>query len=149
MDVSGERFTAKHILIATGARPIIPDIPGKEHAISSDEALDLETFPKRIVILGAGYIGMEFAGIFNAFGAEVHLVCRMVRSSAPFVSPAHRPQQRGGDAGAWHCSFRPGIERYIKAPFPGVGAQDRPLRGFDEEVRTFLVCAGRVAAAEA
>ena len=67
---------AKHILIATGARPVLPDIPGIKHAISSSEAFDLKRFPKRILIAGAGYIAVEFAGIFAGLGAEVTLIHR-------------------------------------------------------------------------
>jgi len=58
-------------LIATGSHPTVPDIPGIEHVISSNEALDLPQLPHRIVIVGGGYIAVEFAGIFNGFGAEV------------------------------------------------------------------------------
>ncbi len=67
---------AKHILVATGGRPARLEIPGQELAITSDEALVLEKLPKKIVIVGAGYIAVEFAGIFAGFGAEVHLVYR-------------------------------------------------------------------------
>ncbi|CAI5973221.1 unnamed protein product [Closterium sp. NIES-64] len=70
------RMTAKHILIAVGGRPHLIDIPGKEYAITSDEALSLAEFPKRVVIVGAGYIAVEFAGIFHGMGADVHLVYR-------------------------------------------------------------------------
>ncbi len=73
----GRKVTAKHILIATGGRPNMPgDLPGVEHAISSNEAFDLPTFPKRIVIAGGGYIAVEFAGLFAGLGAEVTLVYR-------------------------------------------------------------------------
>jgi len=72
----GRLIHAKHILIATGARPFLPKIPGIEHAITSNEAFDLKTFPKRIVIAGGGYIAVEFAGIFKGLGAEVTLVHR-------------------------------------------------------------------------
>ena len=74
----GERcLTAKTILIATGGWPQIPDVPGlADHAITSAEALDLKTLPERIVVYGAGYIALEFAGIFKGFGSEVHLVYR-------------------------------------------------------------------------
>jgi len=74
----GERkLTAKTILIATGGWPQIPDVPGlAEHAITSTEALDLDALPERIIVYGAGYIALEFAGIFNSFGSEVHLVYR-------------------------------------------------------------------------
>ncbi|GJP50104.1 hypothetical protein CLOM_g9244 [Closterium sp. NIES-68] len=75
-DGSVQKLTAKHILIAVGGRPHLIDIPGKEFAITSDEALSLAEFPKRVVIVGAGYIAVEFAGIFHGMGAEVHLVYR-------------------------------------------------------------------------
>jgi glutathione reductase (NADPH) len=73
----GRRVTAKHILIATGGRPNLPpDLPGVEHAITSNEAFDLPTFPKRIVIAGGGYIAVEFAGLFKGLGSDVTLVYR-------------------------------------------------------------------------
>ena len=73
---SGREVTAGKILIATGARPLMPQIPGIEHAISSNETFHLEEIPKRIVIVGGGYIANEFAGIFNEFGSSVTLVNR-------------------------------------------------------------------------
>ena len=73
---SGKTVTAGKILIATGARPLMPDIPGIEHAISSNEVFHLEKLPKRIVIVGGGYIANEFAGIFHQFGSHVTLVNR-------------------------------------------------------------------------
>jgi glutathione reductase (NADPH) len=73
---SGKEITADKILIATGARPLMPEIPGVEHAISSNEVFHLERLPKRIVIVGGGYIANEFAGIFQQFGAHVTLVNR-------------------------------------------------------------------------
>jgi glutathione reductase (NADPH) len=69
--------TAKHILIATGGRPNLPDdLPGVEHAITSNEVFDLPSFPKRIVIAGAGYIAVEFAGLFAGLGSDVTLIYR-------------------------------------------------------------------------
>ncbi len=73
---SGRVVTAKYILIATGARPRLPECEGIEHAISSNEAFQLEELPKKVVIAGGGYIANEFAGIFNEFGSEVHIVNR-------------------------------------------------------------------------
>jgi glutathione reductase (NADPH) len=73
---SGKRVTAGKILIATGARPLMPEIPGIEHAISSNEVFHLESLPKRIIIAGGGYIANEFAGIFHQFGSQVTLVNR-------------------------------------------------------------------------
>ncbi len=80
---SGKTVTAKVILIATGAWPAMPDIPGAELGISSNEIFHLESLPKRAVIAGAGYIANEFAGILHAFGVDVTLVTRgdrMLRS---------------------------------------------------------------------
>ncbi|MGE5564227.1 MAG: glutathione-disulfide reductase [Bacillota bacterium] len=73
---SGKEVTADKILIATGARPVMPAIDGIEHAISSNEVFHLEELPKRIVIAGGGYIANEFAGIFKQFGTQVTLVNR-------------------------------------------------------------------------
>ena len=73
---SGEKKTARYILIATGARPHVPSCPGHELGITSNEAFHLDAIPKRILIAGAGYIANEFAGIFNEFGAKVTLINR-------------------------------------------------------------------------
>ena len=72
----GKEVTADKILIATGARPVMPRIDGIEHAISSNEVFHLDELPKRIVIAGGGYIANEFAGIFHQFGSHVTLVNR-------------------------------------------------------------------------
>lgn len=69
--VGEQRYTAEKILIATGGWPHIPKFPGSELAISSNEVFDLEKFPKRLAIVGGGYIAVEFAGIFNGLGARV------------------------------------------------------------------------------
>lgn len=68
---TGESFTAKHILVATGGRPFLPDTPGAaELGITSNEVFNLDTFPGRILIVGGGYIACEFACIFNGLGAH-------------------------------------------------------------------------------
>jgi len=74
--VGDKTVTARHVLIATGSRPRRPDIPGAELGITSDEAFHLERLPGRVVIVGGGYIGVEFAGIFNGFGSEVIQIYR-------------------------------------------------------------------------
>jgi glutathione reductase (NADPH) len=71
VEIAGRAYTAENILIASGSWPETPQIPGIEHVISSNEALDLEELPRRIVIVGGGYIAVEFAGIFNGLGSEV------------------------------------------------------------------------------
>ena len=76
VEVDGKRLTAANILVATGGWPSLPDIPGIEHAVTSNEALDLPALPKRIAIVGGGYIAVEFAGIFNSLGAKVTEIIR-------------------------------------------------------------------------
>ena len=76
VEVDGKRLTAEKILVATGGWPVVPDFPGKDHVITSNEALELKERPKRIVIFGGGYIAVEFAGIFAALGSEVHIIIR-------------------------------------------------------------------------
>lgn len=76
VSVNGRRISAEKILIATGGRPWLPEFPGCEHLVSSDRIFDLERFPKRFLIMGGGYIAVEFASIFNGLGAETHLSYR-------------------------------------------------------------------------
>ncbi|MBK3472365.1 glutathione-disulfide reductase [Pseudomonas carnis] len=76
VEINGERFTARHILIATGGWPQIPEIPGREHAIGSNEAFFLKELPKRVLVVGGGYIAVEFAGIFHRLGAQTSLLYR-------------------------------------------------------------------------
>ena len=71
VEINGKRLTAEHILVATGSWAVVPDIPGKEHAITSLEAFYLEKLPEKILIVGGGYIAVEFAGIFNGLGVDV------------------------------------------------------------------------------
>ena len=74
--VDGREITAERVLIAVGATPFIPDIPGRAHAITSNEAFHLDALPSSITIVGGGYIAVEFAGIFNGLGVETTLVYR-------------------------------------------------------------------------
>lgn len=92
VQVGDKTYTAERLLIATGTWPFIPDFPGAEHCVTSNEIFDLPEFPKRFLVYGGGYIAVEFASIFNGLGSETHLVYR----------------------------------------------GEKPLRGFDEEVRNFV-----------
>ena len=76
LDVGGEKVTAENILVATGGKPQVWDTPGFEHAIVSDDAFYLEERPDRVMVAGGGYIAVEFAGIFNGYGAQTTLVYR-------------------------------------------------------------------------
>jgi glutathione reductase (NADPH) len=70
VEIGGRRFTAANLLVATGSWPTLPEIPGIEHAISSNEAFHLKELPRRVVVVGGGYIAVEFAGIFNGLGSR-------------------------------------------------------------------------------
>jgi len=74
--LNGQEISAKYILLAVGATPFLPQIEGIEHAISSNEAFHIETLPEDIIVVGGGYIAVEFAGIFNGLGAHTSLVYR-------------------------------------------------------------------------
>ncbi|MBC2664115.1 glutathione-disulfide reductase [Novosphingobium flavum] len=73
---SGREISAKYILVAVGAWPVLPEFEGVEHCITSNEVFHLPELPRRVVIQGAGYIALEFAGIFNALGSQVTVVNR-------------------------------------------------------------------------
>lgn len=74
VELNNRRFTADKILIAVGGHPIKPDVPGIENAITSDEMFQLQQLPKRLAIVGGGYIGVEFSSMMNALGVEVTLM---------------------------------------------------------------------------
>jgi glutathione reductase (NADPH) len=76
VSVDGAVYTTDKILVATGGWPVVPEIPGREYAITSNEAFYLEEFPKRAVVVGGGYIAVEFAGIFAGLGADTTLIYR-------------------------------------------------------------------------
>jgi len=130
-------MTARHTLVATGGRPSLPAIPGIEHAITSDEALDLPQRPGRVVVVGGGYIAVEFAGIFRAFGSEVTVIIRAdqilrgfdddvrapraSRSAAPVSSnpsPGRPPASRFGSRVAKSSRATPCCMRRAARPTP-------------------------------
>ena len=139
---SGRIVTARHILIATGARPHIPEFPGNEHVITSNEAFHLDAIPRRVLIAGGGYIANEFAGIFNQFGAKVTIANR----SDTIL--------RGYDEAVrdrlLQISLTRGIEFCFNAEFERITKQDDgsllvKLTGQDErEFDCVMVATGRV-----
>ena len=76
VQVGAQTYTAENILLATGGTPTVPGIPGGEHAVVSDAMFDLDPFPRRLLVVGGGYIACEFASIFNGLGSEVTQVYR-------------------------------------------------------------------------
>ncbi|NOU51684.1 glutathione-disulfide reductase [Pseudoalteromonas sp. JBTF-M23] len=83
VEVNGEHYTADHISIAVGGRPSIPNIPGAEYGIDSNDFFALNEQPRRVAVIGAGYIAVELAGVLNSLGTETHL---FVRKHAPLRS---------------------------------------------------------------
>jgi len=84
LEVNSERYSADHIVIATGGRPSVPDLPGAELGITSDGFFELEECPQRVAVVGSGYIAVELAGMFQALGADVTLLLRGELLLRPF-----------------------------------------------------------------
>lgn len=84
VDVDGVIYTADHITIATGGRPIKPPVPGAEIGIDSDGFFDLKQQPKRVIVVGAGYIAVELAGVLHSLGTQTHLVVRREKALRSF-----------------------------------------------------------------
>ena len=96
--VAGRVITASRIVIATGGRPIVPDLPGAGLGIVSDQFFELESQPGRVLIAGSGYIAVELGGVFNALGSETHVVVRkdgVVRSFDPMLGAQLMAAMRG------------------------------------------------------
>ena len=79
VEANGERFTGERVLIATGGAPLVPDLPGAELGITSDGFFELDACPRRVVLVGSGYIAVELGGMLKALGAEVTLLVRKSR----------------------------------------------------------------------
>jgi glutathione reductase (NADPH) len=139
---SGKVVTAKYILIATGARPHIPDFPGNEHVITSNEAFHLDELPRRILIAGGGYIANEFAGIFRQFGSKVTIANR---SDTILRGYDETVRDR-----LLQISLTKGIEFLFNAQFEHIeqqedGALKVKLTGQDERIfDALMVATGRV-----
>jgi glutathione reductase (NADPH) len=91
VDVDGQAYKADRIVVSTGGRPIVPDIPGAELGITSDGFFELKERPQRVLVVGSGYIAVELAGVFNALGSDVQIVvirCWAPNSWAPWTGTA-------------------------------------------------------------
>ncbi|MEC4239669.1 glutathione-disulfide reductase [Pseudomonas sp. DSV-1] len=116
VEVNGQRHTAKHILIATGGWPQIPEIPGHEHAISSNEAFFLKKLPKRVLVVGGGYIAVEFAGIFHGLGAKTSLLYRGEMFLRGFDGAVRKHLHEELTKRGMDVQFNADIERIDKQP---------------------------------
>ncbi|MCF7530976.1 glutathione-disulfide reductase [Pseudomonas petrae] len=114
--INGQCFSAERILIATGGWPQIPDIPGREHAITSNEAFFLKQLPKRVLVVGGGYIAVEFAGIFNGLGADTRLLYRGEMFLRGFDQSVRTHLAEELTKRGLHLDFNTDIELIVKQP---------------------------------
>jgi glutathione reductase (NADPH) len=118
VELAGRRISARYILIATGGWPVVPPVPGAEHAISSNEAFHLGQLPRSVLVVGGGYIAVEFASIFHGLGVDTTLVYRGERLIKEFDADlgdflAGQMEHKG-----MHLMFRSNIAR-IERSAPG------------------------------
>jgi glutathione reductase (NADPH) len=132
--VAGRTVRAGHILIATGGKPFRPATPGIEHAITSDEAFELAELPKRVLVVGGGYIAVEFAGIFNGLGAQTTLAYRGEQILRGFDDDLrqhlHDEMGKKGVAILLNCdvkSISRGDDGVLSVAFAGADTASRPF----------------------
>ena len=141
VDVDGTRYTADHIVLAPGSAPIVPSVPGAELGITSDDFFRLRTRPERIAIVGAGYIGVELAGMLRALGSAVTLVSwedQPLESFDPLLRELLRSQLAAHGVNL-HMPFAVQALEQTADALTVHGTDGRSLRGFD----TVLWAVGR------
>lgn len=114
IEVAGKAYSTKHILVATGGWPHVPDIPGKELAITSNDAFYLEQLPKRVVVVGGGYIAVEFASIFHGLGAQTSLLYRGELFLRGFDGAVRRHLQEEFDKNGLDVQFNTDVEQIMQ-----------------------------------
>ncbi len=137
---TGQSFTAKHILIATGGRPFVPDVRGVELAVTSNEMFDLESLPRRALIVGGGYIASEFACILNAFGTKVTQVYRGPQILRGFDDEARGHVVAGMQAAGIEIRCNAEVARLDRV---GGGILVTDISGAQTEVDLVLYATGR------
>ena len=137
---TGQSFTAKHILIATGGWPFVPDVPGVELAVTSNEMFDLESLPRRALIVGGGYIASEFACILNGFGTKVTQVYRGPQILRGFDDEARGHVVAGMQAAGIEVLCNADVARLDRA---GGGILVTDISGAQTEVDLVLYATGR------
>ena len=111
VSVNGKLYKARIILVATGGRPYIPEFPGSQYALSSHEMFFLDELPKTAVVVGGGYIAVEFAGILNGLGVETHLVYRGSVLLKSFDREMSEKVKEGMDAKGVHLHLHTDIDK--------------------------------------
>jgi glutathione reductase (NADPH) len=130
VEVNGERHSARHILVATGSWPHLPDIPGREFAITSNDAFYLAELPRRALVVGGGYVALEFASIFNGLGVQTTLACRGARLLRGFdaeLGERIAGEMRGKGVDVRLQANLAKLERGIRVTYAGGATQDVDL----------------------
>ncbi|KAM5475451.1 Glutathione reductase [Microsporum audouinii] len=151
MDGSGKKtVTAPHILIAVGGYPIVPDIPGAEHGITSDGFFEIEDLPPKLAVVGAGYIAVELAGVMNAVGVETHMFIRGETFLRKFDPMVQQTLTKRYEATGMHLHRGYTGMKKTELLSPGKGANKRLKLTFDDgsemEVNELLWAIGRAPA---
>ena len=133
LEAAGRRFHARHVVIATGGRPVVPALPGAEFGIDSDGFLALEARPERVAIVGSGYVACELAGAFHGLGVSVDLFVRKDRPLTHFDAMLGESLLREMRAQgiAVHTHVTPAAVRRSGDALALLAADDREFGGFD------------------
>lgn len=140
VEVDGQRYSTKRILVSTGGWPFVPDLPGAELGITSNEALELTEVPERIIIVGGGYIGVEFAGIFAGAGSAVTMVVRGYNVLRTFDDDVHAALGEELKARGIEIKTHTDIESVERR---GDGLVVRCRGGYEHEADVLLWATGR------
>jgi len=133
VEVNGQHYTAEHIVIATGGQPIVPPVPGAERGITSDGFFALKEQPRRVAVIGGGYIGVELSGVLNALGSSVTIVAmedRLLNLFDPMISEVLEVEMRRQGIEV-HTSFQVDA---IDESAEGLGVHsvdDKNIKAFD------------------
>ncbi|MCG6975168.1 MAG: glutathione-disulfide reductase [Acidiferrobacterales bacterium] len=134
VEVNGETITADHILIAVGGHPVRPEIPGAELGITSDGFFELEQQPRRVAVIGAGYIAVEFAGLLNALGSDVTMLLRgesFLRSFDPSLRETLMEEMQKNGVNIMTCIHLDRMEQADDGTVTLHSATGEDLSGFD------------------
>jgi len=135
VSVNGSRIRADYVLIATGGRPLIPDLPGAELGITSNDFFELQQQPKNILVVGSGYVAVELAGIFNSLGSDVTLLLRgdrLLRTFDPTLRETLTEEMEHAGINILTCVHPQRIERNNQGGIDVIRADGGSISGFDE-----------------
>ena len=137
LDVAGNQFTADHIVIAVGGTPNIPDIPGAELGITSDGFFNLSQQPKKVAIVGAGYIAVELAGLLNSLGTEVTLILRrqhLLSSFDPMLRETLMEEMLNAGINIMSCIHLQSIAQSAPGKLSLISQDGSKIEGFEQVI---------------